>query len=60
VDEAGQTYKESFHRIINYGLAVWLPSVADWLDSVVPPVSNDEINRRAANQQKWGAEESGS
>jgi hypothetical protein len=57
VDDKGQQFRERYHNIIRYGLCVWLPKLADWLNSQVPPVPNDEINRRAENQNKWRAEE---
>ncbi len=57
VDEGGQKYRESFHSIINYGLALWLPACCDWLNGIVPPLAPEEINRRATNQHLWNAEE---
>ncbi len=57
VNEEGQEHKESFHKIINYGLALWLPACAKWLDEIVPPVSAEEIHRRSKNQHLWKAEE---
>ncbi len=56
VDDAGKEYRESFHNIINYGLALWLPAYADWVDSHVPPVPHEEINRRSKNQERLRAE----
>lgn len=53
VEENGNTFKELYHNVINYGIALWLPSVSDWIDLHIPPVSSEEINRRAINQQKW-------
>lgn len=50
-------YKEVTHKVINYGIAVWLPAYTDWIDRRVPRVSNDEINRRGENQHRWNAEE---
>lgn len=38
-------------RVVHYGVAVWLPAIAEWLDRVVPPVTDEELNRRAVNQQ---------
>ena len=38
--------------MIHYGIAVWLPSISDWIDSVVPPLTNEEINRRSILQRK--------
>lgn len=55
VDDGGKKYKESFHNIINYGIALWLPACAQWVDSIVPPVSSEEINRRSENQHRWNA-----
>lgn len=57
VEEDGKIIRESFHDFINYGVAVWLPAVADWIDSVVPPVPHSEIVRRSENQHAWLAEE---
>lgn len=57
VEDDGRKYKESFHNIINYGVALWLPSCAHWLDGIVPPIPHEEIARRSANQQLWRVEE---
>jgi hypothetical protein len=57
VDDKGRKFREVQRDIIKYGLCVWLPALSDWLDSQVPRVSNDELSRRAKNQQAWMAEE---
>ena len=57
VNDDGKEYKESYHNIISYGIVLWLPDCADWLDEIVPIVSQDEIQRRSKNQHKWNAEE---
>lgn len=57
VDERGDKYKESFHRIVSYGVALWLPSITNWLDAVVPPLSHEEVTRRGTNQHAWAKDE---
>jgi len=57
VDENGNKFKESFHNIINYGLALWLPEYKDWLHIIVPRPSSEEQARRANNQHQWNNEE---
>ena len=57
VQDDGIEYRESFHDYLNYGVAVWLPDVADWLNAVVPVVPHDEILRRSHNQHAWATEE---
>lgn len=52
VKEGDKTREELYHNVIHYGVAVWLPAIASWLDQIVPPVPDEEINRRAANQQR--------
>ena len=52
VEKNGVTSRYYHESVINYGTCVWLPAIAEWLDGVVPPVPDDEINRRAANQQR--------
>lgn len=59
IDENGNSKKESYHNIINYGLALWLPEVEDWINNFVPPISAEEINRRSRNQQLWNETNSG-
>jgi hypothetical protein len=49
--EDGKVYREHYQSFVNYGNAVWLPSISDWLDDIVPPVASDELVRRAALQQ---------
>jgi len=49
--------RETMARVIHYALAVWLPDVSGWLDELVPPVSEEEYARRAANQQRLLAQE---
>jgi hypothetical protein len=39
VNDQGETHRESYHNIIRYGIGVWLPAYASWLDSLVLPVS---------------------
>lgn len=53
VDDNGERFKESFHRILSYGVALWLPQIASWLDNCVAPIPNEEINRRGQNQHLW-------
>ena len=57
VSDDGREYKESFHNIINFGVAIWLPAVSEWIDSVIPPLNQEEITRRSENQHKWNIEE---
>jgi hypothetical protein len=57
VDENGNKFKESFHNIINYGVALWLPAHKDWLQTIVPRPTSEEVARRAANQHQWNKEE---
>jgi len=52
VEEDGSIFKEHYHNVINYGVALWLPSLEEWIDTFIPPVPPEEINRRAKNQQK--------
>jgi hypothetical protein len=52
IQEDGKVYREHHENVIYYGMAVWLPAVETWLDSVVPPISNDELNRLAKLQQE--------
>lgn len=52
VEDNGSTYRELYHNVINYGVALWLPAISEWLDAIVPPVPADEHNRRAANQSR--------
>lgn len=53
VQEGGNTRSELYHNVINYGVAVWLPLIADWLDAQVPPVPEEELARRGNNQEIW-------
>lgn len=57
VHEDGKVYREHYQNFINYGIAVWLPAIADWLDIVVPPVSQEELARRADLQHKLQAQD---
>ena len=59
VTDDGREYKESYHNIINFGVAMWLPAVSDWINTVVPPLTQEEITRRSENQHKWNIEERG-
>ena len=52
VKDGDNTHEELYHNVIHYGVAVWLPAISSWLDQVVPPVSDEEIQRRGANQQR--------
>lgn len=52
VEEDGKTFREHYHNIINYGVALWLPAIAEWLDSAVPPLTQEELTRRAENQHR--------
>ncbi len=52
VYDDGKIYREHHESVIYYGVAVWLPTISTWLDSIIPPLSNDEINRRAKLQQE--------
>ncbi len=58
VEENGTVFKENYHNIINYGVALWLPSISDWIDATIPPVPPEETNRRAKNQQRLREEQS--
>lgn len=53
----GKEYRETYQDYINYGSAVWLPALRDWIDTHVPPPPHDEILRRTNNQHKWAADE---
>ena len=57
VDDAGKEFKESVHSVINYGVALWLPSYAAWLDKFVPYPPPAEIERRSNNQHAWKEED---
>ena len=57
VEENGVVYKEHYHNVINYGVALWLPSVEKWIDNYIPPVPQEEIARWAKNQEKWRKEQ---
>lgn len=59
IDDDGRKYTEVTQNLIRYGLSVWLPSLDDWLNENVPPVSYDEEQRRAKNQHAWVEEERG-
>ncbi len=52
VKNGNETHEELYHNVIHYGVAVWLPAIAEWLDRVVPPVPDEELNRRAQNQNR--------
>lgn len=52
IQEDGKVYREHHESVIYYGMAIWLPAVETWLDSVVPPISNDEQVRRGKLQQE--------
>lgn len=53
VDESGVVTRETIRDSIQYGVCLWLHDVATWIDELVPPVSKEEINRWAKNQEKW-------
>jgi S1-C subfamily serine protease len=57
VHEDGKVYREHYQNFINYGIAVWLPAIADWLDNVVPPVPQEELARRGELQHKLQAQD---
>jgi trypsin-like peptidase len=57
VEKGNVINREKMARVIHYGLAVWLHDVLGWLDQLVTPVSDEEYNRRAANQQRLIAQE---
>jgi hypothetical protein len=52
VERDGKTYRELYHNVINYGIALWLAAISGWLDEVIPPVPQEELSRRATNQQR--------
>lgn len=52
VQKDGKIYREHFESIIYYGIAVWLPAIENWIDSIIPPLSDIELNRRAKLQHK--------
>jgi hypothetical protein len=52
VQTENRTERTEQARVIHYGIAVWLPDIGPWLDEIVPPVPDEEISRRAANQQR--------
>jgi hypothetical protein len=45
VDDVGHSFKEVYRDILKYGICLWLPSVSDWLDLHVAPVSQEEDSR---------------
>ncbi len=49
------TDRTQLARVIHYGIAVWLADIGGWLDGLVPPLTDEEINRRAVNQQRLRA-----
>ncbi len=51
VQDGAKSYREEQARVINYGVAVWLAAISDWLDRQIPPLPTEEIHRRALNQQ---------
>ena len=57
VHEDGKVYREHYQNFINYGIAVWLPDIADWLDDVVPQISQEELARRGELQHKLHAQD---
>ena len=59
VKEGEKEYKEVSESLIRYGLALWLPTVEDWLNEIVSPVSHEELVRRGEAQQTWLESQSG-
>jgi hypothetical protein len=57
VDDAGQTFTERTRNVINYGVGLWLFPLKSWIDQIVPPPSEDEINLRAVRQHQWTEDE---
>ena len=55
VHEDGRVYREHYQNFISYGICVWLPAVADWLDNVAPPVPQEELARRGKLQREMQA-----
>lgn len=51
VKEGKEHYREQSYSVINYGVCLWLNSVSAWIDAIVKPLSNEEINRRTSNQR---------
>jgi hypothetical protein len=49
----GKTQHETTKDVIKYGVCLWLPPLAAWLDSHIPPVPKDELERRAKNVETW-------
>jgi hypothetical protein len=56
VVDGGKEFRETFHNVINYGIALWLPEYNSWLDIIAPPVPQEELVRRSENQHRWNAE----
>ena len=50
IDDDGKRYRETRHSVIYYGRAVWLPSIAAWIDSQVPALTSEEMHRRSELQ----------
>ncbi len=57
VHKDGNIYREHYQNIIYYGMALWLPAIQEWVDSVVPPPSNEELARRAELQNELHAQD---
>lgn len=57
IDKDGKIYREHFQNIIYYGIALWLPAVEDWINSVLPPLSMEEQVRRGELQHQLDAED---
>ncbi|MFN2430220.1 MAG: serine protease [Cryomorphaceae bacterium] len=57
VEKDGKVYREHYENIIYYGIALWLPALDDWIDSIVPPISGEEQNRWGKLQRKLEEEE---
>jgi hypothetical protein len=47
ISKVGETLHETTRDVIKYGVCLWLPPLASWLDSHIPPVPKDVLERRA-------------
>lgn len=52
IQENGRVLRQHYESVIYYGMAVWLPAVESWVDSLVPPISQEELNRRGKLQHE--------
>jgi hypothetical protein len=43
IQKDGALVRERFHSVINYGVALLLDRVSDWLNSIVPPLNSGRV-----------------